>query len=165
MTFSSDPGDEGYTERLRKFHGLSAGERLALAEAILRRGEDERGSRGVEILRSRYPAASLDMIRTCAYHAYRELPGALRDLLAWAELCLREREHDVHSGLMFDALYHLYNWLQVEALVPYGRQEVFDELKEACECLEKDDKEGALGTLKALMERFEGHISPPDVET
>jgi len=32
------------------------------------------------------------------------------------------------------------------------------------ECLESDDREGALATLKALMEKCESHESPPDCE-
>jgi hypothetical protein len=66
--------------------------------------------------------------------------------------------------LIYGILYNLYNLSQAEALIPVGRQEVFDWLAEVKQALESDDREGALANLKALMEKFESRESPPDVE-
>ena len=41
---------------------------------------------------------------------------------------------------------------------------MFDTLKEVKECLESDDREGALATLKGLIEKFEANESPPDFD-
>jgi hypothetical protein len=54
--------------------------------------------------------------------------------------------------------------LQLEVLVPYGRQDVLDELSEVKECLENDDRSGALGTLNHLLKKFDSSESPPDFE-
>jgi hypothetical protein len=77
---------------------------------------------------------------------------------------MRDGVHHAHSGLIYGILYNLYNLSQAEALIPVGRQEVFDWLAEVKQALESDDREGALANLKALMEKFESRESPPDVE-
>jgi len=92
------------------------------------------------------------------------MPDVALGLLAWIELNIREGIHERHAGLSFDLQYHLYNWLQAEALVPYGRQDVFDELAEIKDCLSRNDKESAAAILDSLIERFETSVSPPDVE-
>ncbi len=112
-----------------------------------------------------YPHAAEDIARSGAFHSYLELPDAVRDLLAWMELCLRQGRHEQHYGLMFDNLYHLYNWLQTESLIPYGREEVFEDLDAIKQYLDADDKAGALKALEELTERFRAGSSPPKIES
>ena len=161
---SNDPDVQRFGERLKKFHALTADQRLELAVAILSRKPLERRDSALELFRAAFPHAAEEMYISGAFHAYSELPDAARDLLAWLELCLRETRHEQHHGIMFDILYHLYNWQQVESLIPYGREDVFVDLKSVKKCLEGGDKEGALKTLEELMERFRAGTSPPQIE-
>ena len=160
-----NPEISRFRRRLDEWARLSVEERTALSLAVLERTPKERAEKGQELLRREYPSAAPEMIHSAAFHAYMELPNALRNCLAWLELCLREDKHDQHSGINFDVVYHLYNWLQAETLIPWGRQDVFDSLNDIKDCLRNDDKEGAIGNLEALLERFESSVSPPEVET
>ena len=154
-----------FTQRLDDWSGLSSEKRQELAFALLKRSPKDRADNGAQLLRREYPSAAQEMIQSAAFHAYMELPDALRDGLAWLELCLRERKHDQHAGINFEIIYHLYNWLQAETLVPWGQQDVFDALQEIKACLQGDDREGAVANLESLMERFDSSVAPPDVET
>lgn len=153
-----------FNRRLADFNATDGPRRLELAAALLARGEEARGDAAFDLLRAQFPSIADDLARSLAFHAYRELPDAAVDLLAWIELNLQAGVHDRHAGIDFDLRYHLYNWLQAEALVPYGRQDVFDDLAEIRDCLARDDKESAVAVLESLIKRFDASTSPPDVE-
>ena len=93
-----------------------------------------------------------------------QISGHVRNLMAWLELNLRGGAHERHNGIDLDVRYHLYNWIQAEQLVPYGAQDVFEELAEVKDCLAQGDAEGASGVLDSLIERFEACARPPDVD-
>ncbi len=150
-----------WAERWKRLRALSQEQRLDLAVALLRRDPLSRRDTSFEFVRKRYPDAADDLVHAIVHHLYWTLPTDFCDLLAYLELCMQERQHHAHSGLIYGILYNLYNLMQAERLVPYGRHDVFDSLKEVTQCLEADDREGALATLKGLLEKFEGHESPP----
>ena len=54
---------------------------------------------GLEILRTKFPAASSDILHSGAHHVYAEPPDAARDLLAWIGLFLQQRDREQHEGL------------------------------------------------------------------
>jgi hypothetical protein len=164
MTEQKTPHNRPWSERWDRFHALTPEKRLELAVALLRRDPLVRRDSSFVFVRKQYPDAADDLIHSIVHHLYWTLPTDLCDLLAYIELCMQDEKHHSHSGLIHSVLYNLYNLLQAEALVPYGRQGVFDWLNEVKECLESDDREGALATLKALIEKFESHESPPGVE-
>jgi hypothetical protein len=152
-----------FKDRLNRFHELTTDSKLEMAESLIRRGNDRRDC-GLELLRKENPNLANPVAHAAAFHAYLEFPAAALDLLAWIEQSIREGEHDVHSGLTWNLMYHLYNWLQVEELIPYSASDVVEDLQEATECLRRDDAESAKAIVKALIERFEGGVSPPQVE-
>jgi hypothetical protein len=164
VTDPERPGGLPWDARWNRFRALTPDQRLELAVSLLRRDPLARRDSSFEVVRKHYPDASDDLIHSIVHHFYWSLPTDLCDLLAYIELCIQDGQHHAHSGLIHNVLYNLYNLLQAEALVPYGRQGVFDWLNEVKECLESDDREGALATLKALIEKFESHDSPPDIE-
>jgi hypothetical protein len=161
---SMDPDTERYKARLAALNQLDDTKRLELVAALISRGMQGRRESAVAIVRARFPSVAEHLAFSLVYHAYQELPHSALNLLAWLELNLREAVHERHAGLDFDLRYHLYNWLQAEALAPYGQQDVLDEITEIKECLADNDKDGALAILDSLQERFEAHVSPPDVE-
>ena len=164
MNQPEDPEMQRFEQRLDDFHKLPPEARLELAIELLRRPGNDRRDQGYALLKAAYPSAADELLHSGAFHVYWELPSAMCNLLAWIELSLKSSKHEFHAGLNSDVLYHLYNGLQLEALVPYGSQDVLDELKEVAECIENDDKSGAIGTLKQLMERFDASLSPPNFE-
>ena len=164
MSDPQDVDDQRHKERWERFRALSAEQRLELTVALLRRDPQSRRDSSFEFVRQHYPEAADDLIHSIVHHLYWTLPTDLCDLMAYIELCFRDRVHHSHSGLIFGVLYNLYNLMQAERLVPYGRQGVFDRLKEAKECLESDDREGALATLNGLIENFESNERPPDFD-
>lgn len=159
-----DPDITRFEARLKAFHELNGQARLELATALLARSSQGRGEEAFVIVRSQFPSVADNLARSLAFHAYQEMPDVALSLLAWIELNIREGVHERHAGLDFDLRYHLYNWLQAEALVPYGRQDVFDELAEIRDCLKRNDKKSAAAILDSLIERFETSAHPPDVE-
>lgn len=163
----SDPLDADRNEhraRWERFRALNPEQRLELAVALLRRDPLSRRDGSFEFVREHYPEAADELIHSIVHHLYWTLPSDLCDLMAYIELCFQDRAHHSHSGLIYSVLYNLYNLMQAERLVPYGRQGVFDRLKEAKECLESDDREGALSTLNGLIESFESNERPPDFD-
>ena len=144
------------------FYELPEEIRLKLALACLARAN--RRDEGLSILNARYPDAPEDLLRSGAYHLYWKLPEILRDTLAQIELSLREKDPNLHWGVVSDALYHFYNWLQVMALLPWGKRAVWEELEEIRELIKADDKDGAIGTIQRLMEQIGGSASEPKIE-
>ncbi len=164
MTHEDNLAGLAWADRWKRFRALSPEQRLDLAVALLRRDPLSRRDTSFEFVRKHYPDAADDLIHSIAHHLYWTLPTDVCDLLAYIELCMQDREHHSHNGLIYGVLYNLYNLMQAERLIPDGRQDVFDSLTEVKECLEADDRDGALATLKGLIEKFEANESPPDFE-
>ena len=86
-------------------------------------------------------------------------------MLAEIEQSLRDRKYSSIAGWISDVQYHIYNWCWMEELLPVGKSQILQWLKEARTFLvDEDDKEAALEHLKDLMEFFEGSLSPPQME-
>jgi len=160
----ADDSDQ-WESRHRGFYELPDSERLKLALACLDREElKERRDAGFKILERQFPDAPVSILHSGAHHLYWKLPEALRDTLAQIELSLRHEDCDLHWGVISDSLYHLYNWLQVQALLPWGKQAVWEELEEVQELIKADDKDGAMGTLKRLMDQIDGSAREPSFD-
>ena len=158
-------GSDGTWEsRHAGFFELPKEKRLELALACLARVDLDRRDDAFAMLRRRYPDAPEQLLQAGAYHLFWKLPDVLRDTLAQIELALREDDPDLNWGVVSDALFHLYNWLQVKALLPWGKQAVWEELEELRVLIKADDKEGAMGTLQRLMDQIEGGASAPKME-
>ncbi len=149
----------GRTERSQK---LSREARLDLAVALLRRVDVT--ERGRERLLRSFPDASVDVRDAGTFHLFTELPGALLDVLADIELSLLDPLHELNEGTVWHALYHLYNWVQLLAVLPWGRRDVIDELREVIGSLKNNDPEGALDLVERLAERLTGMADPPSAD-
>ncbi|MCZ7647912.1 MAG: hypothetical protein M5U26_22080 [Planctomycetota bacterium] len=136
--------------------------RIELAIAYLRRPPD--GERGLDALRRRFPNATEADLRTAHFHLYFELPEAMRDLLANLEESLRSNEEAPDHGRAFHVLYHLFNWIQFEALVPKGPEELKSLVEDVEVSIKEGDLDSAHSILKAIKDRLEGHELPPRID-
>ena len=161
---SNDHDPRSQRDRMEAFHRLSRNQRLELAAALFRRPAEHPNPEALAKLRHAFPQASEELLLAGTYHLYTELPGALCDLLAQIELSLRDRDHELHYGFVWEVLYHLYNWLQVQAVVPWGKRDVLDEIREAVSLVKTNDTAGAIGTLERLLEQIGGSSKHPDFE-
>jgi len=138
---------------------LSEDEKLDLAIALAKR--QNLFDLGLARMRQQYPSAPDALLQSGAYHLYAELAGAFIDVLAQLELTLRNPQHRIAEVQVFHPAYHLYNWLQLEALLPWARADFFAELKALKECLSGDDVKGASELLETIFQQFEGSSPPP----
>lgn len=135
---------------------------IDLVAQLLRRGISRQAD-GESRLRQMHPDASEESLRAAAFHLYRELPIALVSLLAEIEISLREDKRTVGHGIVWDAIYHLYNWLQLSALLPWYHQDISDQLSATLEALEGGDTDFAIREMKKLRDKGLGSASPPTV--
>ncbi len=142
---------------------LSAEEQRTLAWALLSR--PQRSADGLAAFRARYPAAPDEMLRTAAHHVYTDGPDAVIQYLADAELALRDPQHEIGAGPASEVAYHLYNWLQFQALVPRGTPEILALLGDLKRAVAEDDRAFVLHVAQALEDALEGSRLPPDVES
>ena len=149
-------------ERSTRWLSLTGDKRLELALALIRR--PNRPAEGFDRLRRFFPAAPESMLRTAAWHLYSEAPRAVVDFLAEVELSLRDDDPHYHGPAGVEVLYHFYNFLQFEALVPHGLHGLGEVVEDIKECVEDGDKAGALENLKGLASKLDACESAPDFD-
>ena len=141
---------------------FSPEERRALANALMARPQRRRDGRAA--IQRAYPAAPEAMAGTAAHHLYGDGVEAAIDLLAAAELMLREPTRDLDDGAVYHLAYHLYNWMQFVALLPHGRHELLDLVAQLKQAVEENDMEFIKHTAELLDDVVGGHVSHPEVE-
>ena len=142
-------------------YALPRAERRALALALLARTDAPAAGRAA--FRQRYPTAPEEMVRTAAHHVYVDGPDAVLNFLAEAELAIREPRHEIHLGVVWELLYHVYNWFQFRELLPQGQQELLDLVAELRQAVEENDMEFVKATLESLEEVVGGTQNAPDI--
>jgi hypothetical protein len=142
-------------------YALSVEQRRELALALLARSDI--GKDGLEALRKQYPSVPDAMLHTAAHHVYVDGPGAVLDFLADAELAIREPHHEVDYGPASEVLYHLFNWLQLRAIFPEGKQDLLDLVDELDKLVRAKDWDAVAGISEELKDVIEGSRSPPDM--
>jgi len=141
------------------FQKLTDEERLELAVAACRRGSIDRQEAAVSFLRGEYPLAPESMLRALAFHAYFDLPLHAMGLAAQVELSIREKRHRVHMGVTSPLLYNLYNAIQIETVLPEGKQRILDLVKDIEDNLNAqalDLVRKNIEQLKAVLDATEG---------
>jgi hypothetical protein len=142
-------------------YALPPEERRKLAEALMSRRS--RRNEGFAAIRQAFPNAPEEMAHTAAHHLFGDGPEAAIDFLAAAELMIREPSKELDGSATVHLAYHLYNWMQFRALLPEGRQDVLDLVKQLREAVEENDMEFVRATLESLEDVVEGHRTAPDV--
>jgi hypothetical protein len=136
-------------------------ETLELVHALIGRGEIWEAA--TIAFRRAYPDAPPHMIEAAVFHVFRDGVGAALDWVAGAERFLRDPSAGFDYGATWHVIYHLYNWLQVEALLPVGRNGVLDRLNDIKQLLAENDPQAAMETVKELEKLFRGDVQPPAI--
>jgi hypothetical protein len=102
------------------------------------------------------------MLDTVTHHLFVDGPTAVIDFLADAELAIRDPSHEIGYGPASELLYHVYNWLQFRALLPEGRQDILDLVKDLRQAVDENDHEFLKATLSELEDVVQGSRTPPD---
>jgi hypothetical protein len=134
-------------------------ETLELVQALLAR--DALHGPATAALRQAYPDAPLPMIEASFFHLFQDGVGAALDWVAAAERFLRDPGQGFDYGASVHAVYHLYNWQQLQALLPIGREGVLERLGDIQLFLSENNPEAALRVVKQLEELFRGNVQPP----
>lgn len=138
----------------------SADDEWHFAEAILQRGADS-SELARAAFRRAYPDAPEEMIAAAAFHVFTDGIDAAREWLADAERFLRDPSRRLCFGATWHLIYHLYNWLQLQSLMPQARAGVLEFLDEIAENAEKGDIEAIKKTVQDLKDLVRGHGDPP----
>ena len=136
-------------------------EQLDLARSLFARANRSADARAA--LRASYPSAPEAMIDTAAFHIYVDGVDAALEFLADAERALREPKHRPDVGIAYHLLYHLYNWLQFEALLPDGHQDVVDLTAELRKAAKEKDWETVSSLIGELDDVVSGSRSAPQI--
>ena len=134
-----------------------------LVSALFRRSEAEIVSIAKEAFRLNYPDATDAMLETAVFHVYRDGIHAALDWLAATEKFLRDPQSGLDYGATSHLIYHLYNWLQFQSLMPLGRWELLEHLKDAELFLKEEHPAAALQVIQHLMEHATGDVAPPSL--
>lgn len=138
--------------------------RIALAEALLARvPRPDRWEAGKAAFRRVHPGAPDAMVVTAVHHVYGDGVDAVLDWLADAELFLRGESGGLDLGLTYHLLYHTYNWLQFEALLPAGIGGLREHIAEIKELIADEDWEAVAALVEEMEDIVEGSENPPDV--
>jgi hypothetical protein len=138
---------------------LSLAERLDLVNRLFSR--NDLGRDGREAFLRAYPTAPESMRATAAFHVYVDGCEALLDFLADAERFLQNPENELDQGKTFHVLYHLYNWLQFQALLPEGKQSLVNLLGDLKQFVDEDDRDAIRQAAQAIKEVIEADQTPP----
>jgi hypothetical protein len=103
------------------------------------------------------------MIEAAIVHVFSDGVGAALEWVAAAERFLRNPAAGFDYGATWHAVYHLYNWLQFQALLPIGRDGVMDRLADLKLFLAENDTEAASSVVTQLEQLFRGDVQPPRV--
>jgi hypothetical protein len=136
-------------------------ERLAKVQFLLdnRDPEVDRAA-----LRALHPAAPEEMINSAHYHIFTDGVDAAVDWLVAIHDFQRNPSRGLDSGDTFHVLYHLYNWLQLQALMPEGRQDLVDIVAELKQAIEEDDLDFVKHVIGSLDEVVNAGRQPPQIE-
>ena len=138
-------------------------ERLELALALMKR--PRRDTEGEQALRAKHPSSVPSaMIHTAAHHVYVDGAPAVIDFLADAELAIRDKDHRLSPAVSFHILYHVYNWLLFEGLLPEGRQDLLELASQLQELVKDKDWEAVALTVEELRDVLDGGRNPPAID-
>ena len=134
---------------------------LDLVHALLARGDVAEVA--AVALQTAYPDAPPHMIEAAVFHVFRDGVGAALGWVAAAERFLRDPAAGFDYGATSHAVYHLYNWQQIQALLPVGREGVLERLADLKVFVSEGSTEAAAQIIRQLEEMFRGEVQPPTI--
>ena len=134
-----------------------------MLESLLDRGAD-RLEHARDTFRRKYPQATEPMISAATFHLFTEGINACVEWLADLERFLVDPEHKLCAGTSSHLLYHVYNWHQLESLMPHGKQMMHDLIDEIIESAADNDVESIQRSAAEFKNILEGNDRPPTFE-
>jgi hypothetical protein len=110
-----------------------------------------------------YPDAPLPMIHAAVYHVFTDGVGAALKWVAAAERFLRDPNEGFDYGATSHVVYHLYNWLQFQALLPIGREGILERLSGVKLFMSEGSADAAVRVIEQLGNLSRGDARPPDL--
>ena len=135
----------------------------ALLDALLDRGSD-RIEVARETFRFKYPEATEQMVSAAVFHLFTDGVDACVQWLADLERFLSDPDHQLCHGASSHLLYHVYNWHQLESLMPHGKSAMHNLLDDILESVDENDMDGVRTAASEFKAILEGHDVPPSVE-
>jgi hypothetical protein len=130
-------------------------------------GDGEHGQicHGVQLdaFRIKYPTATEQTIDAAVFHIFVDGIEAARDWIADAELFLTDPQHRLSFGVSSHLLYHVYNWHQLESLMPHGKQGMHELADDIARYAEEGNLEAVKEAVKEFKELIESNQLPPDI--
>jgi hypothetical protein len=133
---------------------------IDLMETLLARGPQATEAARAAF-RTAHPDAPQEMIDAAVFHVITDGIEATIDWLAAIEQFLRDPAKSLNYGALWHLLYHLYNYHQLEALIPVGIHGTKTRLEDIRLLLEENDTAAALSQLKELAAALGGDVQPP----
>jgi hypothetical protein len=138
----------------------SSADSRALLASLLQRGP-ERIELAREMFRRKYPEATEQMVSAAVFHLFADGIDACVVWLADLERFLSDPDHKLCYGSSSHLLYHVYNWHQLEALIPHGKSGMHDLLDDILQFAAEDDMESVKRAAAEFKNLLEGHDQPP----
>ena len=142
---------------------MTSDDSRALLEALLERGSD-RNELARDVFRRKYPEATDQMVSAAVFHLFTDGVDACVDWLADLERFLSDPNHQLCHGTSSHLLYHVYNWHQLESLMPHGKSAMHDLLDDILESVTDNDMDGIRSAANEFKAILEGHDVPPSDE-
>lgn len=110
-----------------------------------------------------YPDASDAMLDTAVLHVCVDGIKAAMDWLGAIEKFLRDPSTGLDYSATWHLNYHLYNWLQFQALMPLGRIGLSEHLADVEYFLKENEPNSALEVVHRLIDHLKGDVRTPTI--
>ena len=137
-------------------------EKLEVIKALLNRKNVR--SDGLEAFECAYPDAPLSMLEAATFHIYVDGIDAVFDWLLEIERFLRDPSSTIDYGKTSHLIYHLYNWIQLQTIIPEGKRGILEKVSDLKDALEDDDFEAVREITFDLESILSGDLNPPNFE-
>ena len=104
------------------------------------------------------------MLSAAVFHLFADGVDACVEWLAELERFLSDDDHKLSHGFSWSLLHHVYNWHQLESLMPHGKSVMYDLLDQILESASEDDMDGVRRSAKEFKAILDGDDSAPSVE-
>ena len=142
---------------------MTSDDSRALLDALLDRGS-ERIELARETLRRKYPKATDQMVSAAVFHLFVDGVDACVEWLADLECFLADPDHQLSFGSSSHLLYHVYNWHQLESLIPHGKQGMHEMIDDILQAADENDMDFVKKVASEFKNLLDGNDQPPAVE-
>ena len=128
----------------------------------------DRGPNRIELarvtFRRKYPEATDQMISAAVFHLFTDGIDACVEWLADLERFLADPNHKLCHGTSSHLLYHVYNWHQLESLMPHGKSAMHELIDEILESAAENDLESVKRAASEFKSILSANDCPPTID-